>query len=476
MKTPTAAVSVRGLSKSFRVYEQPLDRLLEGLTRRVRHRVFPALTNVSLEIGRGETVGIVGRNGSGKSTLLQLIAGTLQPTTGHVEVHGRVAALLELGSGFNPEFTGRENVFLNAQVMGLRHAEVEQRFDRIERFADIGNFIDQPVRTYSSGMLVRLAFAVAINTDPDILIIDEALAVGDEAFQRKCFARIEEIKDAGATILFVSHAASSVINLCDRAVLLDGGERLLTGRPKDVISRYQRLLHSPDGQRETMRSQIKAFDREDAPGRELVEELSGLGGREPESEIAGASGMRRPDIGPSPTDATERLDVGLVPESTIEFICQGARISDPHIVSAQGQRVNVLLPGQPYTYRFRVSFEADAHAVEFGMSIKSIDGVLLFGMSSHGRQGFLPHVAAGTTIEVEYRFLSRFQPGTYFLNAGCQGVRPGQAHREFLHRIMDAACFRIEAATSDRYLIGFYDLSCEPSAAWRRVDDAGTPA
>jgi lipopolysaccharide transport system ATP-binding protein len=186
------------------------------------------LRDVDLEVWPGETVGIVGKNGSGKSTLLQIIAGTMTPTQGDVEVHGRVAALLELGSGFSPDFTGRENVKLNASLLGLRAAEIEERMPRIEAFAELEDFIDQPVRTYSSGMYMRLAFAVAINTDPDVLIIDEALAVGDEAFQRKCFATIERMKKGGATILFVSHSASSVNQLCDRAVLLDGGRRLLT--------------------------------------------------------------------------------------------------------------------------------------------------------------------------------------------------------------------------------------------------------
>jgi lipopolysaccharide transport system ATP-binding protein len=200
------------------------------------YREFWALKSVSFNVKRGSTVGIVGKNGSGKSTLLQLICGTLSQSNGEVETNGRIAALLELGSGFNPEFTGRENVYMNSAVLGLTKDEVDSRFQDIVDFADIGLFIEQPVKTYSSGMLVRLAFAVAINVDPEILIVDEALSVGDELFQRKCFARIEAIKNKGATILFVSHSGSTIVELCDSAILLDSGEVLASGAPKDIVA------------------------------------------------------------------------------------------------------------------------------------------------------------------------------------------------------------------------------------------------
>ena len=214
MSSESHAIEVSGLTKSFPVYKRPHHRLMQMLSRHNKRRwfqEFTALRNVSFSIGRGETLGIVGRNGSGKSTLLQIICGTQSPTKGRVSVHGRVAALLELGSGFNPEFTGRENVFLNGMVLGLTEDEVADRFQIIADFAEIGDFMERPVRTYSSGMYVRLAFAVAINVTPDILIVDEALSVGDEAFQRKCFARIEQIREQGATIVFVSHSASTVM-------------------------------------------------------------------------------------------------------------------------------------------------------------------------------------------------------------------------------------------------------------------------
>ncbi|MCK9174507.1 MAG: ABC transporter ATP-binding protein, partial [Desulforhopalus sp.] len=208
-----AAITVENLSKCYQIYDKPGDRLKQMIMRGRRHyyKEFWALRDVSFTIGRGETVGIVGQNGCGKSTLLQMVCGTLNPTEGKCQTRGRIAALLELGSGFNPEFTGRENVYMNGSVLGLTSAEIDSRFADIADFANIGDFIEQPVKTYSSGMMVRLAFAVAINVDPEILIVDEALAVGDELFQRKCFSRLEEIRRKGATILFVSHSVGVVV-------------------------------------------------------------------------------------------------------------------------------------------------------------------------------------------------------------------------------------------------------------------------
>lgn len=229
------SIQVKSVSKHFRIYASPRARLLQMFSREKHYKEFVALDDVSFVINKGETVGIVGRNGSGKSTLLQMICGTLTPTSGEITTHGRIAALLELGSGFNPEFSGRENVYMNASILGLSNAETAARFESILAFAEIEDFIDQPVKNYSSGMMVRLAFAVAINVDPQILIVDEALAVGDELFQRKCYARIEAIKAQGATILFVSHASNTVVSLCDRAILLDGGKKLLKARPNQWL-------------------------------------------------------------------------------------------------------------------------------------------------------------------------------------------------------------------------------------------------
>jgi lipopolysaccharide transport system ATP-binding protein len=239
-----AAIVVRGLGKRYEMYERPHHRLLQTLLRGRRNffREFWALRNVNFQIARGETVGIVGRNGSGKSTLLQLITGTLSPTEGAVDVHGRIAALLELGSGFNPEFTGRENVFLNGAILGISRREMQAALPSIEEFAQIGDFIDQPVKVYSSGMMVRLAFAVAIHVTPNILLVDETLAVGDVAFQSKCLDRIRRLQEGGTAILLVSHSPNTIIEFCSRAVYLDRGTVVNIRPCRDVLEKYENDL------------------------------------------------------------------------------------------------------------------------------------------------------------------------------------------------------------------------------------------
>ncbi|MBT9316769.1 ABC transporter ATP-binding protein [Leptothoe spongobia] len=237
------SISLTNVSKAFKRYHRPVDRLKEILLPgKQRADEFWALQNINLEIPKGETIGIIGRNGSGKSTLLQIIAGTLQPTTGNIKVNGRVSALLELGSGFNPEFTGRQNVFFNGRILGLSQDEIAARFDEIADFADIGDFIDQPVKTYSSGMFVRLAFAVAVHVEPEVLIVDEALAVGDVVFQHKCMRRIKALMDANVTTLFVSHDASAVKTLCKSAFMLEAGKFYASGAPNDVFIEYMKLV------------------------------------------------------------------------------------------------------------------------------------------------------------------------------------------------------------------------------------------
>lgn len=250
------AIKVDGLSKCYQIYDQPRDRLkqivlprlqkIAGMPQRNYYREFWALRDIDFEVRKGEAFGIVGRNGGGKSTLLQIITGTLDPTRGTVETFGRVAALLELGSGFNPEFTGRENVYLNALMLGMSRDEVNARFDSIAAFADIGGFLDQQVKTYSSGMLVRLAFAVQVQLEPDILIVDEALAVGDALFQKRCFRRIEKLRADGVTLLFVSHDQEAVRTLTERAILLKRGTCVSSGASSQVLLDYRRLMHEEE--------------------------------------------------------------------------------------------------------------------------------------------------------------------------------------------------------------------------------------
>jgi lipopolysaccharide transport system ATP-binding protein len=408
------------------------------------------LRNINLEVSRGETVGIVGRNGSGKSTLLQLICGTLSPSSGEIAVNGRIAALLELGAGFNPEFTGRENVFLNATVLGLKHAEIVEKFDEIAAFADIGDFIEQPVKTYSSGMYVRLAFAVAINVSPEILVVDEALSVGDEGFQRKCFARIDAIRDSGATVLFVSHSAVTVVDLCDRAILLDRGELLTQGTPKHVISRYQKLIYAPADRVEKIRDEIRASSAVEADG----------SGRLPLPANDGATATRNSlpmaavDEGPQPY-----WEEGMQSSSTVSYENRGATIEAPHLQTLDGRKVNVLVPGGTYVYTYTVRLQRALVNVRCGMMIRSVTGIEVGGAATSPAGAGVPLVEAGELIHVRFRFRCLLAPGTYFLNAGVLATL--EEGEEYVDRQIDVAMFRV-MPVADRVATGFVDLDVVP--------------
>lgn len=460
------AIKIEGLSKCYHIYDQPRDRLKQFFLPRLKrwgnlppkryYREFWALNNVSFEVKKGETVGIIGRNGSGKSTLLQMICGTLNPTSGSIQTHGRIAALLELGSGFNPEFTGRENVYLNAAVLGLSKAETDARFDDIAAFADIGEFIEQTVKSYSSGMLVRLAFAVAINVDPEILIVDEALSVGDELFQRKCFSRIETIRASGATILFVSHSGSQIVELCDRAVLLDSGENIAQGMPKKIVGQYQRLLYAPADKRAVLREQIRNANMLRDAG--VPEAADSAGG-------GGAQGTE-PDVG----RLEESYDPSLVPSSTIEYESHGAYIENPSILDQRGRQVNGLIAGGCYRYLYTVRFDRSANNVRFGMLIKTVSGLELGGAQSAIQlEDSLMTVAAGSAYRVEFRFVCALNAGMYFLNAGVMGSTNGDDG--YLHRLIDVAMFRV-LPDSTRLLTGVVDFSCLPGIEEVTINEA----
>lgn len=246
MPSEDLAVRAAGLSKQYDIYRRPVDRLIEMLTRRARHTVFPALEDVTFEVEKGETVGIVGQNGAGKSTLLKLLCGVVQPTSGQLETRGTIASILELGTGFHPEFTGRDNAALNAAILGLSSAEVKKRLPAILEFSELGTFLDRPVKTYSSGMYMRLAFSVAVNVDPEILVIDEALAVGDGHFQKKCVDKIRDFQSSGRTILFCSHSLYLISSICRRALWLDRGQVMRYGRALDVVHDYETFLLERD--------------------------------------------------------------------------------------------------------------------------------------------------------------------------------------------------------------------------------------
>ena len=422
------AISLQNVSKCFKRYTHPVDRLKELLLPQKSYaQEFWALRDINLEITKGNSLGIVGKNGSGKSTLLQIIVGTLTPTSGQSQVNGRISALLELGSGFNPEFTGRQNVFLNGRLLGLEQKQIEAKFDQIAAFADIGDFIEQPVKTYSSGMFVRLGFAVAINVEPDILVVDEALAVGDEAFQRKCFARIKAIQDSGGTILFVSHSATHVIELCDYAVLLDRGDLLLYGRPKSVITNYHKLIYAPADKVQSLREEIKNISSQNIENNQIrnynIDKLTAK-------------------VSNNKAQLSEQYDPNLIPKSTTYYIPRGAEIEEPHITTIDGQRVNILNRRNQYIYTYKVNFLKPAFRVRFGMMIKTVSGMELGGAASHTFEKPIDNIEAGDVVEVKFKFNSNLQPGVYFLNAGVVGMIDDA--EVFLHRIHDVAMFRIQ--------------------------------
>jgi lipopolysaccharide transport system ATP-binding protein len=425
------SISLKNISKVYKRYHHPADRLKELLfPGKPRSEEFWALRDINLDISKGETVGIIGRNGSGKSTLLQIIVGTLQPTSGIAKVEGRVSALLELGSGFNPEFTGRQNVFFNGRILGLSQEEIANQFDEIAAFADIGEFLDQPVKAYSSGMFVRLAFAVAVHVEPEILVVDEALAVGDEAFQRKCFARIDAIREAGASVLFVSHSATSIVELCNRAILLDHGEILLQGLPKVAVSNYHKLIYAPANQAAAFRERLKQKKLESDVYTQI----------EQPKPIVDAKQER--NFYSENVSKKAIYDSSLKPQHAIRYESQGAKIERPHITTLEGDLVNLLLLNRKYSFNYSVTFMEDCFKVRFGMLFKTVSGFEVGGSASHPSGSEISFISAGTSVNVEFRFSCLLLPGTYFLNAGVVG-RVGESET-YLDRCIDAVMFKVQ--------------------------------
>ena len=367
MSDSDTVIAARGLSKAFAIYAHPKDLLLELVTGRRRHSDFAALSDISFELGRGEVVGIMGRNGAGKSTLLKIVAGTLEPSGGSVRVEGRVAAILELGTGFHPQYTGRENVVMGGMCLGMSRREVEGKLASIVEFAELGEFIDRPFRTYSSGMQARLTFATAIAVDPDILIIDEALSVGDARFQLKCFDRLRELRERGKTILFVSHSVELVTNLCDRALLLERGKLLADGPTAEVTAIYHRLL---------------------------------FGGGEAGAAVAEAA-----------TRAAE--DEGGTGMGTGE-----ASIRRVELLDAEGRDTRFLVPGQRYRLRFEADAVVDLPELVAGFNFRDRNGLLVFGQSTAGDEERTFSARAGERFAVRLDFVNHLGPGDFFLTYG----------------------------------------------------------
>jgi len=453
MSTPVI-IQAEGLSKAYRIWVNPAARLKSPLVeaaasifprnsapgrtlaaRAARgYRDFYALRDLSLNIKRGEAIGIIGRNGSGKSTLLQLIAGTLTPTAGTLSVKGRVSALLELGSGFNPEFTGRENVFINGAILGLSREQMTERFEAIADFAEIGDFIDQPVKIYSSGMMMRLAFAVAAHVDPDILIVDEALSVGDARFQLKCARAIDRFITQGVTLLFVSHDASLVKRLCHHAILLERGHVVYAGKPNDVVNLYSKLLI--DGTTiESLQTDIGALKIKQNVGPSLIGapqnatdsvRTPGAPIQITELQTVSTSPIVRPSF-PTANENNEQRAAALLSDerehvqvSGQEF-AYGGELGRIHSVASfdeAGEPRTWFSSGERITVRMVVEAFEDLHEPIFALTIKNTAGVEIYGTNTLFSKQPAPAMKMGEKREVDFIFPLDLIPGHYFLSFG----------------------------------------------------------
>lgn len=424
MSSEATAIRIEALSKCYEIYATPRDRLkqfvlprllrLLGKRAHAYYREFWALKDVAFEVGRGQTVGIIGRNGAGKSTLLQVLCGTLNPTGGKVEINGRVAALLELGAGFSGEFTGRENVYLNAGVLGLTQKEIEDRFDRIVAFADIGDFLDQPVKTYSSGMYVRLAFAVVIHVDADILIVDEALAVGDIAFQAKCMVELKRLMDKGTTVLFVSHDTSSVRNLCQKVLWLEGGKVRDFGDPESILGRYVAEAHLSMNDH---LSQVRIESSADAKPVERVEQVEDpMVSLEPYSTFA--KGWRRYGDG-------------------------RARVENVMILNSAAVNAETLVLREDFIIRLVIAAAEDVARPAIGFSFRDLKGnQIISSMTSNYRDCAVPDFRAGVRYVVDIAGENLLTQGVYTLTVGIESVVDNNRAHEYLDVVENVVTFQ----------------------------------
>ena len=411
-------ISLDNVGKCYRIYSKPHHRLLEAVFHRAYYREFWALSGVNMHVAKGETIGILGQNGSGKSTLLQLAAGTLSPSTGTLAVKGRVAALLELGSGFNPEFTGRENVYLNGAILGISREQMTERFDAIAAFAEIGDFIDQPVKTYSSGMGVRLAFSVAINVDPEILIVDEALSVGDARFQQRCMTRIRQMQNSGVSILFVTHDVDACKRLCQRVYVLDKGRVVNSGAADTMANFYLAFLTSLDS------SLVRMSSDERAPAK------------------------------PASDDAPKKLSY----ENAHEFVRfrhgdGNASIENCEILDLDGKPVEFAYMDDRYMVRFELSFKIAIPEPILGFYLKDRLGTDLFGINTFQEKTPLPGAEPGDRLTVDIAFPMTMKPGWYSISPALAYT---QHEMKYLDYIDHALVFRILDRDAGRAVFGLF--------------------
>jgi len=404
------AIEVKNVTKIYSLYKRPSDRLIDTF-HLMPWRKYPkneALKDVSFSVKKGETVGIIGTNGSGKSTILKIITGVLTPTKGEAIVKGRISALLELGAGFNQEYTGIENVYLNGTMMGLSKEEIEKKLPEILEFADIGDYVYSPVKTYSSGMFVRLAFAVAINIDPEILIVDEALSVGDVFFQAKCYRKFDEFKRQGKTILFVSHDLSSIAKYCDRVVLLNKGDKLGEGSPKEMIDLYKQVL---------------------------------VGQFKDENKQAVSEGLNN---------------------DTLEYGSKKAKYTGCKIIDSTGKNNNVILKGSTFKIVVDAEIYEDLEAPIFAFTFKNVQGTEITGTNTMIEKSITEGIKGGTKLTIEFTQDMNLQGGEYLLSLGLTGFEKGKF--TVYHRLYD--CINV-TVVSDKDSVGYYDMNSKVDITYR---------
>ena len=430
MEEKRTIIEVKDLEKAYKLYDKPSDRLKEalGLGRKKRYKEHYALKGVDLNVFQGETVGIIGTNGSGKSTILKIITGVLNPTKGLVRVDGRISALLELGAGFNMEYNGIENIYLNGTMMGFSKREIDAKMDDILGFADIGDYVYQPVKTYSSGMFVRLAFALAINIEPEILIVDEALSVGDVFFQAKCYHKFDEFKQMGKTILFVSHDLSSISKYCDRVVLLNQGVKLGEGSPKEMIDAYKQVL-------------VGQYPFGGENGDELLHDKDIKAAAQ--AAVMGTTGGE-----------------GLINPDLLEYGTKAAVIEEYYVTDEEGRPSNAIIKGQKCSVHMKADFEKDVQAPIFAFTIKNIKGVEITGTNTMVEKAFLEPAGAGTKKKITFTQNIDLQGGEYLLSLGVTGYE--NEDFQVYHRLYDVLNLTV---ISDKDTVGFYDTNSEIAIA-----------
>lgn len=425
------AIQVKDVSKMYKLYDRNRDRLIDafGLSKTPKYHEHYALQDLNFSVKKGETVGIIGTNGAGKSTILKIITGVLNPTDGQVEINGRISALLELGAGFNMEYTGIENIYLNGTMIGFSREEIDKKLDDILKFADIGDFVYQPVKTYSSGMFVRLAFAVAINIEPEILIVDEALSVGDVFFQAKCYKKFEDFKKLGKTILFVSHDLGSIAKYCDRVVLLNKGTKIAEGNPKQMIGMYKKLLVNQLNLDETTQEMVMEEESEHSLDNEPMFTL----------------GKDKETLWRNKYEINPNVD---------EYGNGKAHIIDFAVRDEDGEITNSINKGTRFSIVSEVKFEEEIQNPIFTYTFKNIQGTAITGTNTMYEKKDLDVVYAGDVYTCTFTQDMNLQGGEYLLSISCTGYRDG----EFVvyHRLYDVINITV---VSEKNTVGFYDMN-----------------